>query len=194
LDLLPGGINPATPGVRLEKASSPSKASGADKVITRVAGLIRAPLRSTLPRFGACWERLVTEQSKQYAQGDNAGGGIGGFAPPPGDIAFVFFAGHGVTISGGNYLLPSDVPNAESGQETRLARAAIGENDIVADLQQRSVRVAVVVLDACRDNPFRRPGVRSVGGDRGLGRIEPVRGVSLLSRPWTDRAGPSRCE
>jgi uncharacterized caspase-like protein len=79
----------------------------------------------------------------------------------PGDIAFFFFAGHGVTVSGGNYLVPSDVPNVESGQEMRLARAAIGEHDIVADLQHRAVRVAVVVLDACRDNPFRRPGVRS---------------------------------
>jgi len=98
----------------------------------------------------------------------------------PGDIAFFFFAGHGVAIGGGNYLLPSDVPNVESGQETRLGRAAIGENDIVSDLQQRGVRVAVVVLDACRDNPFRRPGVRSVGGERGLGRVEPARGAFTL--------------
>src|SRR5690349_24906250 len=37
----------------------------------------------------------------------------------PGDVAFFFFAGHGVTIAGGNYILPSDVPNVEPGQETR---------------------------------------------------------------------------
>ena len=98
----------------------------------------------------------------------------------PGDTAFFFFAGHGVTIAGGNYLLPSDVPNIGSGQETRLARAALGESDIVADLQGRGVRVAVVVLDACRNNPFRRPGVRSVGAERGLSRIDPVRGVFTL--------------
>src|SRR5918997_5915843 len=98
----------------------------------------------------------------------------------PGDTAFFFFAGHGVTIAGGNYLLPSDVPNIGSGQETRLARAALGESDIVADLQGRGVRVAVVVLDACRNNPFRRPGVRSVGAERGLARIDPVRGVFTL--------------
>jgi formylglycine-generating enzyme required for sulfatase activity len=98
----------------------------------------------------------------------------------PGDDAFFFFAGHGVMIGGGNYILPSDVPNVEPGQETRLTRAALGESDIVADLQQRGVRVAVVVLDACRDNPFKRPGVRSVGGERGLARIEPARGVFTL--------------
>src|SRR5436190_575388 len=33
----------------------------------------------------------------------------------PGDIALFFFAGHGVSIGGGNYLLPTDVPQAQSG-------------------------------------------------------------------------------
>jgi hypothetical protein len=99
----------------------------------------------------------------------------------PGDTAFFFFAGHGVAIGGGNYILPADVPRVEEeAQEMRVARAALGESDIVADLQRRRVRVAVVVLDACRNNPFRRPGVRSVGEERGLGRIEPARGVFTL--------------
>jgi formylglycine-generating enzyme required for sulfatase activity len=97
-----------------------------------------------------------------------------------GDTAFFFFAGHGVAIGGSNYILPADVPNVEVGQDTRLARAALGETDIVSDLQARGVRVAVVVLDACRNNPFRQPGVRGVGGERGLGRIEPVRGVFTI--------------
>jgi formylglycine-generating enzyme required for sulfatase activity len=95
----------------------------------------------------------------------------------PGDVAFFFFAGHGVTIGGGNYILPADVPYVEPGQETRLQRAALGESDLVSDLQQHGARVALVVLDACRDNPFRRPGVRSVGGERGLSRVESARGV-----------------
>ena len=95
----------------------------------------------------------------------------------PGETAFFFFAGHGVAIGGGNYILPADVPDVGAGQDTRLARAALGENDIVSDLQGRGVRIAVVVLDACRNNPFRQPGVRGVGGDRGLGRFAPVRGV-----------------
>ena len=98
----------------------------------------------------------------------------------PGDTAFFFFAGHGVAIGGGNYILPVDVPKVEAGQDMRLARASLGENDIVFDLQGRGVRVAVVVLDACRNNPFKKPGVRGVGAERGLGRIEPVRGVFTL--------------
>jgi TPR repeat protein len=94
-----------------------------------------------------------------------------------GDTAFFFFSGHGVAIGGGNYILPTDVPNIAIGQDTRLARAALGETDIVSDLQGRGVRVAVVVLDACRNNPFKRPGSKGVGAERGLGRIEPVQGV-----------------
>lgn len=113
----------------------------------------------------------------------------------PGDVVFFFFAGHGVAIGRDNYILPSDVPDVEVGQETRLARASLSENDIVTDLQARNVRVAVVVLDACRNNPFKQPGTRSVGGERGLARIDPVRGVfSLYSagigQTALDRLGP----
>ena len=95
----------------------------------------------------------------------------------PGDTAFFFFAGHGVSIRGGNYILPTDVPNVQPGQETLLARTSLGENDIVSDLQGRGRRVAVVVLDACRNNPFKRPDTQAIGGERGCVRSDPVPGV-----------------
>jgi hypothetical protein len=98
----------------------------------------------------------------------------------PGDIAFFFFAGHGITLGGGNYILPADVPDVQTEQEVRLAHASLGETDVVSDLQSRGVRLAIVVLDACRNNPFARPGVRAVGGSRGFARGEPVRGVFTL--------------
>jgi formylglycine-generating enzyme required for sulfatase activity len=97
----------------------------------------------------------------------------------PGDTALFYFAGHGVTLSGGNYLLPSDIPNVESGQESLLAWSSLSEDDIVANIRSRGVR-AVVVLDACRNNPFKRGGQRSVGGERGLSRIEATSGVFKL--------------
>jgi uncharacterized caspase-like protein len=98
----------------------------------------------------------------------------------PGDMAFFFFSGHGVAIEHGNYILPSDVPNIQEGQDIRLAGASLGESDIVADLQGRGVRVAVLVLDACRTNPFKRAGQRAVGGERGLKQIGEVQGVFTL--------------
>jgi TPR repeat protein len=99
----------------------------------------------------------------------------------PGDMAVMFYAGHGVAISGGNYLLPSDVRPAQPGEEARVRNMAIGEADILADIQERKARVAVLMLDACRDNPFRQPGLlRSVGTDRGLGRAREAEGVFAL--------------
>lgn len=95
-----------------------------------------------------------------------------------GDIAVLFYAGHGVAISGGNYLLPSDVRPAAPGEESRVRNMAIGEADIVADIQEKKARVAVLLLDACRDNPFRQPGLlRSAGDNAGLTRGREGEGV-----------------
>jgi formylglycine-generating enzyme required for sulfatase activity len=98
----------------------------------------------------------------------------------PGDTAFFFFSGHGVAIGGVNFILPSDIPNIGENQESRLAHAAFSEQDIVADLKARGVRVAVLVLDACRTNPFAKPGTRGVGGTRGLAPPAQVQGVFSL--------------
>ena len=98
----------------------------------------------------------------------------------PGDTAFFFFSGHGVALDGANYILPADVPDVSAGQETRLKGAALAERDIVSALQGRGVKVAVVVLDACRTNPFGRPGAKGVGGEKGLMPPPPVQGVFSL--------------
>ncbi len=96
-----------------------------------------------------------------------------------GDTVFFFFAGHGVAVGGVNYILPADVPDVETGQVTRLTGAALREDDITAALMGAGVRVAVVVLDACRDNPF-GAGTRGVGGERGLAPRDPPSGVFTL--------------
>jgi DNA-binding beta-propeller fold protein YncE len=96
----------------------------------------------------------------------------------PGDMAVMFFAGHGVSLSGGNYLLPSDIPLPREGEEQRARNLSLGEADIIADIQERKPRVLVMMLDACRDNPFRQPGLtRSIGGEAGLARGREAEGV-----------------
>lgn len=98
----------------------------------------------------------------------------------PGDTAFFFFAGHGFEIKGDNYLLPVDVPAATDGQEELVRDASFPARRIVDRLQDRGVRTAILVLDACRNNPFARPGTRAVGGTAGLAPMVPAEGVFVI--------------
>jgi hypothetical protein len=86
----------------------------------------------------------------------------------PGDTAFFFFAGHGFEIAGQNFLLPTDVPAAGEGQEELVRDASILADRIVERLQRRGTRTAILVFDACRNNPFERSGTRAVAGGGGL--------------------------
>lgn len=86
----------------------------------------------------------------------------------PGDTAFFFYAGHGFEIAGQNYLLPTDVPAATQGQEELVRDASILADRIVERLQNKGTRTAILVFDACRNNPFERSGTRAVAGGGGL--------------------------
>jgi len=66
------------------------------------------------------------------------------------------------------------------GAEARVRGASLAEPDLIAELQARSVRVAVLVIDACRDNPFPRAAGRSIGNTRGLADAKPARGIFTL--------------
>ncbi len=104
------------------------------------------------------------------------------------DIAFFFYAGHGVALNGANYLLPTDIaPPRGAGrdeearlEEARLIDSALAESRIIERIKGAGARVAVVVLDACRDNPFAQPGLRrTIGGSRGL--AEPPQAEGIMS-------------
>ena len=86
----------------------------------------------------------------------------------PGDTAFFFYAGHGFEIAGQNFLLPTDVPAATEGQEELVRDASVLADRIIERLQNKKVRTAILVFDACRNNPFERSGTRAVAGGGGL--------------------------
>lgn len=67
------------------------------------------------------------------------------------DVVFVYYSGHGMRGPGGNYLIPVD---ARIQQEDHIRRDGLAVSDIVQALQSSRARVALLVLDACRDNPF----------------------------------------
>ena len=88
----------------------------------------------------------------------------------PGDTVAFFYAGHGVAIGGVNYLVPSDVPAVSEGAEARIRGASIAEPDLIAEIQAKSPRVALLVIDACRDNPFPRAAGRSIASTTAIPR------------------------
>ena len=85
-----------------------------------------------------------------------------------GDTAFFFYAGHGFEIAGQNFLLPTDVPAATEGQEELVRDASILADRIIERMQNRKVRTAILVFDACRNNPFERAATRAIAGRGGL--------------------------
>lgn len=82
-----------------------------------------------------------------------------------GDEVVFFFAGHGIELDGRNYLLPSDVPDVAS--ERVIRTASLDADELLQDIQDAGALAAVMILDACRDNPLTSDG-RSFGGARGL--------------------------
>lgn len=98
----------------------------------------------------------------------------------PGDTALVFFAGHGVEIDGENYLLPTDIEAPASAAEDFIKFESIGLSDILLRVQGTGARTTLMVIDACRDNPFAAGTGRSLGGSRGLARVTAPEGTFVL--------------
>lgn len=113
----------------------------------------------------------------------------------PGDTALFFFAGHGVALDGGNYLMPTDVPNVNEGQRNLLRTEGFLADDITERLRERGAATTVMVLDACRNNPFKAGPGRSIGQSRGLSRMDTRRGMFVMfsagaGQEALDRLGP----
>jgi uncharacterized caspase-like protein len=94
------------------------------------------------------------------------------------DTALFFYAGHGLQSKGQNYLVPV---NASLKTESDLDFETVSL-DLVMKQMQRSARVSLVFLDACRDNPLTRSlrsGSRSTAVGTGLARIEEAAGMMI---------------
>ncbi|MHC2333254.1 hypothetical protein ACVIW0_002543 [Bradyrhizobium sp. USDA 4454] len=83
----------------------------------------------------------------------------------PNTVAMIYYAGHGVQLGGENYLIPVDAriatPSDLDGNAVRLV-------DVMGTLENIPSRMRIVVLDACRNNPF--PDVNDAG--RGLAVVD----------------------
>jgi hypothetical protein len=69
----------------------------------------------------------------------------------PDTVALVFYAGHGLQVDGENYLVPVDV---DPKREADIPLQAVRLNDILNTLNSVPTRMRILLLDACRNNPF----------------------------------------
>ena len=77
------------------------------------------------------------------------------------DVALFYYAGHGVETHGLNYLAPVDAHPLE---EADIFTQMIGMSGILDQLEKSGTRINLVLLDACRNNPFSGQGAHSTTG------------------------------
>ena len=96
------------------------------------------------------------------------------------DVALFYFAGHGVETHGLNYLVPVDAHPADEGD---VFEQMVSMSDILDRIEKSGTRINLVLLDACRNNPFRDRGVRSTTG--GLAQMQAPAGtlISFATQP-----------
>jgi hypothetical protein len=77
----------------------------------------------------------------------------------PGDVTVFYYSGHGLQVGGQNYLVPV---NFSAGVEADVPYQAYAANRVRDLLHTRGARLSILILDACRNNPFQ--GLRAIGG------------------------------
>jgi uncharacterized caspase-like protein len=96
------------------------------------------------------------------------------------DIAVLYFAGHGIEIDGTNYIIPTD---ALLERDIDAYDEAIPLDRLLTVIEPAK-RLRLVILDACRDNPFSKSMKRTTASraiERGLARVEPGGSNTLVA-------------
>ncbi|WP_333939154.1 caspase family protein [Bradyrhizobium sp. CCBAU 11386] len=96
------------------------------------------------------------------------------------DIAVIYYAGHGIEIDGNNYLVPVD---AQLENDTDVYDETIGLDRVLVAIEPAK-RLRLVILDACRDNPFAKNMKRTMASRavaRGLAKVEPSSPNTLVA-------------
>jgi tetratricopeptide (TPR) repeat protein len=146
------------PAQNLQKAVGDAEAVSA--ALTKLGYRVETGLNVDRREFNRLWARFV-QQLK------------------PDDVAVFDFSGHGVELSGSNYLILRDAPQASDG-EILLRDESVPLDRLLEDLRARKTRVSFFILDACRTNPFSDRRGRSLGGARGLAGLEPPKGSFVM--------------
>jgi len=102
------------------------------------------------------------------------------------DIAVVYYAGHGIEVDGTNYLIPVD---AKLERDTDVYDEAFSLDRVLLAIEPAK-QLRLVILDACRDNPFAKTMKRTVASraiGQGLAKVEPTSPNMLIA--YSAKAG-----
>jgi tetratricopeptide (TPR) repeat protein len=141
---------------------NPKRDAGAVAAALRNIGFQTVTLEADLPR-----EKLIGALKSFTRESEKA------------DWSLVYYAGHGIEVSGVNYLIPVDA-RLESDRDIGFETIPL---DHVLAAVEGAKRLRLVLVDACRDNPFasqmrRTIATRSIG--RGLAAVEPEAGTLVV--------------
>lgn len=102
------------------------------------------------------------------------------------DVAVIYYAGHGIEVDGTNYLIPID---ATLERDIDIFDEAFALDRVLLTIEPAK-QLRLVILDACRDNPFAKTMKRTIGSraiGRGLAKIEPNSPNTLIA--FASKAG-----
>lgn len=97
------------------------------------------------------------------------------------DVAVVYYAGHGIEVDGTNFLIPVD---ATLERDTDVYDETYPLDRILVAMEPAK-QLRLIILDACRDNPFGKTMKRSIGtrgiATRGLAKVEPTNPNTMIA-------------
>ena len=96
------------------------------------------------------------------------------------DVALFYYAGHGVQVRGSNYLVPINAnPTREADVFLQMVDIAL----VLSQMEGSGTKLNLIILDACRNNPFGGRGLRATVG--GLGQMQAPEGtlISFATQP-----------
>lgn len=96
-----------------------------------------------------------------------------GTAAQGAEVAFMYYSGHGIQAQGENYLLPI---GAAIDKESDYGIEAVSANEVLRQIQGARPQAAILVLDACRDNPM---AAVTRSATKGLGRMDAPTGTMI---------------
>src|ERR1700681_1358397 len=96
------------------------------------------------------------------------------------DVAVIYYAGHGIELDGTNYLIPVD---ATLETDTDVLDETFPLDRVLFAVEPAK-QLRLIILDACRDNPFAKTMKRTIGSraiGRGLAKVEPSRPNTMIA-------------